>query len=362
VHDHGGGLGLAGAVAEAFGLGVAIGRLEPVGGGRSHLMWRLPTTSGVWAAKQLNRSREQWWVDAFETACAVELVAFEHGISMPRPVAPRDQAGSRLLADVPIDRDAEVAGAGGVHENERAAASFVVHEWCSGTALNDLDVPPEVLRWVGTTLAAIHSLPVGLDFAAAVQYGPHELSEWEEWLDDVPSAVSGDFISQVRDFLPDIAQAKKIADQGRLELGGELTPVFTHTDVKPDNVLLTPSTPVLVDWEGAGPDYAEWEAARTALAFSRVPGGWRRESFEQVLRAYRASGGQALPAAEGTFAGLLRGRLGAAAYLLWRALGHRPVSAPEQAVAHEHALEMLADLRASLSQLAQWVDWLERLG
>jgi hypothetical protein len=42
--------------------------------------------------------------------------------------------------------------------------------------------------------------------------------------------------------------------------------------------------------------------------------------------------------------------------MVWRALGHRPVTTPEQAAAHTHALELLADLRTSLGRLDSWVD------
>ena len=61
---------------------------------------------------------------------------------------------------------------------------------------------------------------------------------------------------------------------------GDLTPVSTHRDVKPDNVLKTPAGPLLVDWDGAGPDHAEWELTWAALHFSDL--GENRAAFNTV--------------------------------------------------------------------------------
>jgi hypothetical protein len=137
--------------------------------------------------------------------------------------------------------------------------------------------------------------------------------------------------------------------------------VLTHRDVKPDNVLRTPAGAILLDWDGAGPDVAEWEATRAALAFSRVGAGWDRAGFTRVLRAYRAAGGRRIPPEPGSFTGLLQGQLGGAAWMLWRALGHRPVSPPERAAAHDHTLTILADLRLALRHLDTWTGWLRDL-
>lgn len=306
-------------------------------------MWRLETTAGVWAVKQLNRSRETWWMNDYLIAAEVEQAAWGSGIAMPRPLEPVNPAAA-LLADVAVDG---------------AVVSFRVHQWCEGRVLDDVGF--EVLQWVGETLATLHALPVGLNFADAVVYEPHELHEWQQWLTDVPGDVPVGFVRAVRAYLLDIARAKEIIDQARSDSRGQMTSVFTHRDVKPDNVLLTPTSPILVDWDEAGPDFAEWEVTRAALAFSRRDGGWDQRRFDRVVRTYQAASGREICPLPDSFMGVLRHQLGAAAFLLFRALGHRPVSDAERSAAYGYALEFLAELRASLEQLPRWTGWLQAI-
>jgi Ser/Thr protein kinase RdoA (MazF antagonist) len=307
------------AVAAAFGLGDVLEPATPVAGGRSHLMWRLRTTRGTWAVKRLNRSREDWWLRDYLVSARIQLDAHARDFPMPRPVHPLDPAAP-LLADVRVGEE---------------IASYLVHEWHEGR-------PPttDVSAWVGTTLAALHTLPAG----GAPDREPHPVEEWLEWLDEAPN----DFTHAVRAYLPEIAEARAMAVDT-----GDLTPVSTHCDVKPDNVLETAAGPLLVDWDSAGPDYAEWELTRAALHFSGL--GEDRTAFDTVIRSYEAAGGHRPPASPAAFAGLLRSYLGSAAWMVWRALGHRPVTDPERAAAHTHALELLADLRTSLRGLDDWV-------
>jgi hypothetical protein len=308
------------AVAAAFGLGDVLRPWTPVTGGRSHLMWRLRTSRGTWAVKRLNRSREDWWMRDYLASAEIQLAAHARGFPMPRPVHPLEPAAP-LLADVRLGAE---------------TASYLVHEWHVGGPLTT-DVP----AWVGGTLAALHTLPV----RGTPDGEPHPVEEWREWLDEAPN----DFTDAVRRYLPDIAEARAVA----LDTG-DLTPVSTHRDVKPDNVLQTSAGPLLVDWDSAGPDYAEWELTRAALHFSRL--GEDRTAFDTVIESYEAAGGRRPPASQAAFAGLLRTYLGAAAWMVWRALRHRPVTGPERAAAHPHALELLSDLRTSLGRLDEWSD------
>ncbi|AOS64152.1 phosphotransferase [Actinoalloteichus hymeniacidonis] len=177
---------------------------------------------------------------------------------------------------------------------------------------------------------------------------------WHGWLAESPVEIEPGFVHAVGDYLPDIARATEIAADAAAQLGTTLDLVFTHRDVKPDNILCTPTSPLLVDFDGAGLDVAQWEITRAALAFARTPSGWDHDHARRILRAYRAADGYPVSADPAAFAGLLRSRLGGASWMLFRALGHRPVTGPERAAAREHVLELLADLRGSLRRIEEW--------
>jgi len=320
------------AIAKAFGLGTPTAPPASVDGGGSHLMWRLRTTTGEWAVKQLNRSREQWWIDDFETAAAVEESAWSHGIPMPRPVPP-------ALMDL------TVAG---------RRISVQVHEWRAGEPVDTTD--PAVQTWIGSTMAAVHALSGP---APPADTALHDAAEWRAWLDDAPPSEA-DLVLRVRERLPDIARAKDFADRSAAELARSLTPVFTHRDVRPDNMLMTAAGPVLLDWDGAGVEHAEWEAVRSALECSRPAAGREpdRAAFRRILAGY----GRELPPVPAAFGGLVRGQLRSGAWLLWRALGHRPVTPAERELSRIHLRDTLTAVHTALARIPEWTTGLPRAG
>ncbi|WP_158621541.1 phosphotransferase family protein [Streptomyces triticirhizae] len=332
---------VAALVAGAFGLGDRVEEWRPVAGGLSHRLFRLRTERGAWAVKWLNRSREEWWLRDHRLAVAVERAALAAGVPMPRPVLPATAAPDPFV-DLPVDGE---------------PVSFLVWEWCDGERLDATAVPGTVRRWVGSTLAALHTLPVAPPAGGANVHPPQPVEEWRDWLESAPKETDPDFLRAVATHLPTVAEAHRLLDAGTDQLT-DAPRVFTHRDVKPDNVLVTARTPVLLDWEGAGQELARWETARAALDFSRTPDGRSRVGFTEVVAAYRAAGGDELPPEPATFGGLLDMRLGGAAFLLWRALGHRPVTAPERAAAHGHTLAYLDELAAALDHLPTWCGWL----
>ena len=151
-----------------------------------------------------------------------------------------------------------------------------------------------------------------------------------------------------------MAAATALVERARARFAAELTPVLTHRDIKPGNVLLDATGPVLLDWDGAGPDFAQWEVVRTALSFSAAGAGWDGAAFQQVVTAYRAAGGRRVPGTPAVLAGVPHALLTAAQWLLWRALGHRPVTPAEQAASATGTIAQLDQLRLALASLETW--------
>ena len=99
------------ALATAFGLGCATSPVERMaeGWGGHNVLWRLRTTAGRWAIKQLGREIGP----APDAALAIESAAYAGGVPMPRPVP--TVTGSCVAA---ID-----------------GTRYRCHEWVDGTAL-----------------------------------------------------------------------------------------------------------------------------------------------------------------------------------------------------------------------------------
>ena len=90
----------------------------------------------------------------------------------------------------------------------------------------------------------------------------------------------------------------RFIDTSAVELAHWVTPtapgdlVTSHLDLRPENVLVRPDGPVLLDWDNAGPISAERELARAVYVWSggnQVNTG----SARRLARAYRRAGGKA---------------------------------------------------------------------
>ena len=124
----------AAALAITFGLGCAVGTVERIaqGWGGHNMLWRLRTTSGDWAIKQVGR---ELGPDP-DAAFAIELAAYAGGVRMPRPIP---TVGGTCLATLGRGR-------------------YRCHEWLDGTALPWHGHTPQTAAAVGALLASLHRL------------------------------------------------------------------------------------------------------------------------------------------------------------------------------------------------------------
>ncbi|BEL02819.1 hypothetical protein Q0Z83_010100 [Actinoplanes sichuanensis] len=308
------------SVTRAFGTGQPTDAPVRVDGGVSHAVFRLTTTTGRYAAKRLNTVDERWWWDAYHEAARIEARAAAAGVSLPTRLEP-------LVAELDVD---------GVRQH------WQMHRWSDGRRPTD-PAGDGLADWTGATLALLHRDPAG----GAPERAPlYPLTSWHEWLGEQDTP----FTRQVREHLPTVAAALEHLAQP----GPPLTAVLSHRDVKPDNVLLTDDGPVLLDWDSAGPDIAEHEILRSALAM----GFEAREPFERTIAAYLRAGGRALPADPAIFHGIVEAQLRTAEWLLWRALGHRHDEPAERDHAARECPARLRGAAESLRRIPEWTTWL----
>src|SRR5215475_12348871 len=118
-----------------LGLGMPRGDVQPVSGGLLHRMWRLTTTSGVYAAKELD--------PAFL------------GHPSARAYFENTERIASLMARAGIPTVAAINAASGP-VLVLGAATFLVYEWIDGSALPPGPVDPATARKLGTVLGRIH--------------------------------------------------------------------------------------------------------------------------------------------------------------------------------------------------------------
>jgi hypothetical protein len=229
--------------------------------------WRLDTTTGSYFVKGYfpttgGQFQGEHLTDQLAVAMTFERQALEAGVDMPEPITPIDP----LLGWV-------------ARIEERL---FRVYRWIEHrTSEPDRDVS----TWLGRTMMQVHQLQplgrVGLPqwWREAVQ----SPATWEGWfakagdrnaswaslyLDSVPHILAAsERIAEVCDVVPDL--------------------VTTHGDFKTHNIVMSPSGPILVDWDSVRTDSAALEAGRVAYIF----GAGEPEQISRILTAYVAAGG-----------------------------------------------------------------------
>ncbi|MDG4823503.1 aminoglycoside phosphotransferase family protein [Asanoa sp. WMMD1127] len=262
------------AVCAAFGLPAERATLRPHAYSSSRT-WQLTTDGRQFLVKDVPGD----WPAERAAAMAFEKDAAAAGIPVPRQLAPLSPAFgcATRLPDNSLVR---------------------VSEWVDGRPARPTD---DLADWLGTTLARLHALRP-LPEAEPVVYGIHPPERWAQWLAAGRRRPWADILARRLDDLAETTDWVAAA----FRAAGDY--VFTHRDLEPWNVLLTPTGPVIIDWDGAGPDSAGLVAAHAAY------------SFGVDANAYEAHGGRLPPVGDrlARRAGLMLSRL---AERLQRTLG-----------------------------------------
>jgi Ser/Thr protein kinase RdoA (MazF antagonist) len=259
-----------GAVIAAFRLPGAPVAMTPVAGAWSNRVYRLETTAGTYAVKELlDPWGERRLAERIAEAWQVELAAIAAGVAAPEPVA--------------------APGGGPVVEIARAQgpdAVVRVHRWAHGVPAGTGPVTAEVAAWAGGVLARLH----GMRLRPRVRgvFPVPEAAAAREWprLADAAARAAAPWAPAFRAVQPDVEAIARLVRAGGHRPGNE---VMSHADIDQKNVLLGPSGPLLCDWDVAGPVVPRRELADVALSLA----GWAsRDIARVVVRAYGDAGGE----------------------------------------------------------------------
>jgi Ser/Thr protein kinase RdoA (MazF antagonist) len=332
-------------LCRVFGLGAPTGDWIAVPGARSHTMWSLVTDRGRYAVKvfdtSVDHTRSPDWRRHLNAAVVLELAACRAGLPLPRPIPVAGSRDDAVLTDVST-------GTG--------TATVRVHEWATGSPVPDDVAQPELAAVIGGLLARLHQLPVPCphEQAAGLRHthtddhiaglAAHARQRGYAWAPALDSARAA--YQTIRD----------LADQRHHHSWPLIT---THRDLGPKNVLLSAAhTPVIVDWDVAGPWTVVEETASAALEWAGVLAGPpNRDAVLALVTGYRGAGGTLAVTGPEAFAGWLVKNANWTEMHVRHALDDDLPSSRRHAA--EQAVPQLVDqLERFACGAPSWADWL----
>lgn len=312
----------------AFGLdGSATGFAE-VGGGWSNRVFRLETGRGAFAVKEV---RNPWliphWEDWLAEAWAFELRGIAAGIAAPAPVV--NPATGGCLARVSLD--------GG------EAVPVRVHRWVSGKPLGTGVADPQLAHWAGQVLATLHGLQVRPGDRSLFPFPNTENADRWPQLTEAAYSSGADWAGLMAAAAPSVSVIADLVRSGGHLPGEE---VMSHGDLDQKNIIAAGEGPVLCDWDLAHPVVPRRELADVAMSM----GCWHdMDIAREVVRAYRAHGGDDADFGPADLGHPMTGRLDWIAMNADRALGQWPASAAEVTQAGEILPRLLAAVPADVA-------------
>lgn len=299
-------------------------------------VWKAATDSGSWAVK-LNRPWGDFWLPMAAQAGALEVAAWETGVAMPEPQ-------STTLAEAGLWRPI----GDGVYAR---AVRFV--EGSHPTA----PTSEALAAWAGGLVADLARCAIPADPAVDGDYRPYSRGEWEEWFAQAERLeVLG--AEHVRVLRLSVEQAEAMVEDQQELWRSKLV---MHRDIRHQNVLTGSGGPVLLDFDAAGAQEPWWELVFTAFGLAgsgcgrEVP---ERRIVEACLSGYVAAGGAVGAVDESAFTGMFAGRVGAAAWQLWMACGHRGGSPEYQAGFARTLRESVEAMAVMREAMPTWATWL----
>jgi Ser/Thr protein kinase RdoA (MazF antagonist) len=322
-----------------YGLGAPVAAPQAVPGGLLHHVWRLRTARGDFAVKELNPE-----------------IARRPGI---REVFRRTEriAAAMAAAGVPavaaLDAEGEPA-------RDVDGATALVYPWVEGETLLPVTASPARARRIGAVLARMHALRLEAPDAQA-QAPLWALTRDDDWLLLARRAAGAGvaWADEVRAALPEIAAWNATYRQALPVLFRTL--VISHRDLDPKNVLWRDGqTPLIVDWESAGPINPAVELAGVALNWSGHETGLpNAATLAAALDGYRGAGGSVQEAGRDALAGCLGSWLDWLQFSMRRSMGEQGAGPDERDLGVRETVASLAALRTLAANLETWGHWID---
>lgn len=325
-----------------FMLGEPLHGPQAIQGGLLHRLWRLQTSHGIFAVKQLNPAimRKPDIRDDYRLTERIAAAMAVQGV--PAAVALKGEGDGETVQEI-------------------GGATFMVYHWIDGETLPIKAVAPERTRLIGTIMARMHSLPQ--QFPELTPHSWEQFSE-DEW--DMLTFQASDrdipWTQQVRNALPLLNEWSRLDAEANTIL--RRTSVMSHRDLDQKNVLWRDiSSPVVIDWEAAGLTNPTMDVVGVALSWSgqnvQPP---QEDSFNALLESYVSAGGIIHDSGIVTMYGVIGNWLGWLLFNMHRSLGESVNSEEERLLGIRETSSTLSTLRALAANAEKWARWVDQWG
>lgn len=319
-------------------LGAPTGEAQAVPGGLLHRMWCLPTTSGDYAVKELDP----------EFTNHVDVRA--HFENTERIAALMAQSGVPAIASLNATTNPVL---------EIGVSVFLVYPWIEGKTLALGPVDAATAHAIGAALGRIHTVDTST-------------AEWPQVESAVETFRDDEWVLLARrgaaESLPWAATLREIQSSlviwnsryRRTVAGLFKTQVISHRDLDQKNVLWPDErSPLIVDWESAGPINPTVELADVALNWSGLTVGEPDPSiFRAVLAGYRGAGGTLHDEPRDALYALLARWLAWLEFNIHRSLGEAAWTTTERDLGTREAVDALAVIQRLASGVDLYASWL----
>lgn len=260
------------AVLDAFGIHGRAVELAEVGGAWSNRVYRLTTQQSRFAVKEiLNPWGDAGWRDWLEVAWRFELQAYAAGIEMPEPIPSPVDGGCLAWIDGTDGAD---------------PIAVRLHRWVDGRAHDPGPASRPVAEWAGRVLATLHGLdPRPVEVGGLPSRNRETVERWPELVSLARDARAG-WTGLMVQTEPVVRAIAALADEAAEVAGPE---VMSHGDLDQKNIVLSPTGPVLCDWDAAAPHAPRQELVDAAMSLA----AWKRFHVARaVIASYEAATGR----------------------------------------------------------------------
>lgn len=208
-----------------------IGKIKTItviSGGLSHKMYKVITSKGTYAVKELNQN------------------------VMKRNDAYSNFIFSEKVTDIVINNG--ISAIGVIKFNEEIIQQidnkyFMIFNWIDGKILKAEEITEEHCKVIGKILAQIHNI----DFSKIEDENRKKLNlqkfEWNKYL-KVAEKENKSFVNLLQDNIDVLYDLNKKANHAQIYANNNL--VISHTDLDRKNVIWQKNIPFIIDWEASG--------------------------------------------------------------------------------------------------------------